>query len=106
MDLRRDGGGILDEVGLGEQHQRLDLAARRDGQEARQAARVEVAIRRRGEQREVDVGGQHLGPAAVAATGDHAAPRQHGPHRAVRQRADEVAGGRHGPQAPGQRRAP
>ena len=87
----------------------VDPAARRDRQEAGEAPRVEVAVGGRREQREVDVGGQHLRAAALHAAGDHATPRENGPHGAVWHRGDEVARRRHRAgalEAAGQRRAP
>src|SRR3712207_8148423 len=53
------------QVGLREQQGRGDGAARRHGEEPREAPWVEVAVGRRGHEREVDVGGQDLGPAAL-----------------------------------------
>ena len=84
---------VAGQVGLGEQDRRRDRTAHGHGEEPREAAGIEVAVQRRGDQRQVHVGREDLRAATFAPARDHAAARQHRTYRAAGERGDEVARG-------------
>ena len=87
-------GRVRAEVGLGQDDERLRLGVGGERQEALEPAHVEVAVERPDDEREVDVGGEHLrlGAAVAGRAGDPAPARQQRVHDAgLRVGRDPVA---------------